>query len=151
MSTNSKKEILKKIYEIFSKGNVEDFDRYVKKDAIEHSPDPLIQSNKKGVEYVKEICLAYRNAFPDMKMETLRIVEEGDKLVAHIKLSGTHKGKIGNLPVTNKRFEAEGFDMVKFEGDKISEHWGVFDNLAIMNQLGLIQEPALSATNGHRR
>lgn len=136
-NNNSHKDKMKKFYEAFSAGNFNEFDNFMTSDVIEHSPDPAVKSDKTGAEYVKEICRTYKNAFPDLKIETQHMVEEGDNVIAHIKMTGTNTGQLGDMPATNKRVEVEGFDMIAFKGDKATEHWGVIDNLALFKQLGI--------------
>ncbi|HSD24371.1 MAG TPA: ester cyclase [Solirubrobacterales bacterium] len=51
-------------------------------------------------------------------------------------MSGSSRGK------RDKSFEIEAIDIVRFEDGKCAEHWGVTDNMALMQQIGAIPEPA---------
>ena len=136
-NNSSRKDLMRQFYDSFNSGNFNEFDKFMTSDIIEHNPDPFIKSDKKGAEYVKEVTQTYKQAFPDLKMEPDYIVEEGDKLIAHLKITGTHTGNLGDIPPTNKKINVEAFDMVCFKDDKASEHWQVFDTFGLMNQLGL--------------
>ena len=39
-------------------------------------------------------------------------------------------------------FEGDGFDMLRLRDGRMTEHWGVFDSLGMMQQLGAIPEQA---------
>ena len=81
---------------------------------------------------------AFRSSFPDVHMETIELVADGDTVVGRFKCSATHLGEWrGNAP-TGRRFE--GVDEVyffRFAGDQIAEVWGIEDTLDRFRQLGL--------------
>ena len=45
---------------------------------------------------------------------------------------------------TGNRIEVTGTDIMRCEGGKIAEHWGNFDDLGMMQQLGVIPEQGQS-------
>lgn len=138
METN-KKEIVRKSYEIFNTGNTSEIDKIISPDFQDRTPDPLLPEGK-GPKYMEEAVRIYRKAFPDMKIKVNEIIAEGDFVSARVELTGTNTGEIMGQQPTNKKIKADGIDMVKFSNGKISEHWGVWDYMAIMQQLGLIPE-----------
>ena len=80
----------------------------------------------------------FRASFPDMQMEVVDLIAEGDNVVARFTCSGTHLGEwLGHAP-TGRRFEA--IDEVYFfrlrEG-RIVHAWGIEDTLKRLEQLGL--------------
>jgi predicted ester cyclase len=81
---------------------------------------------------------AFRRSFPDMHMELLELVAEGDRVVARFACSATHSGDWRGHPPTGRRFE--GVDEVyffTFADDRISAIWGIEDTLERFPQLGL--------------
>ncbi|WP_114781796.1 ester cyclase [Botryobacter ruber] len=133
----SNRETLTKVYEAINSGNLNELDKYIDPGCVEHSPDPMVPTDKKGPEVVKEIISFYRKGFPDLKFNVKHFVEEGDMLVAHLEITGTHSGDLMGMPPTNKPVKVEGFDMVKFANGKAIEHWGVTDTAALMQQIGM--------------
>jgi len=130
------KTVAKKVYEIFQSGEFEELDRYIDNNVLEHSPDPFVKGN--GIDYVKELFRTYLAAFPDLKITINHIVAENDIVTAHITLIGKNTGSLmGKLP-SNKNINIEGFDMCRMKDRKITEHWGIWDSLALMTQLGYI-------------
>ena len=80
----------------------------------------------------------FRSSFPDMRMDIVDLIAEGDKVVGRFACSGTHLGEWRGHTPTGRRFEA--VDEVYFfelsEG-RIVDAWGVEDTFGRMEQLGL--------------
>ncbi len=80
----------------------------------------------------------FRTSFPDMRMDIVDLIAEGDKVVGRFVCSGTHLGEWRRHPPTGHRFEA--VDEVYFfelSGGRIVDAWGVEDTMGRMEQLGL--------------
>jgi steroid delta-isomerase-like uncharacterized protein len=137
-STASKnKELTLKIYKAFDNGDVNALDNLIAKDAIEHGEmPPDIKST--GVEAVKEMCKMQKAAFPDIKTTVHTIATAGDTVMAYCISEGTNSGPFMGMPATNKRIKMEGVDIIRFQNGKAIEHWGVYDNLKMMQQLGMM-------------
>jgi predicted ester cyclase len=98
--------------------------------------DELFTSDMTGS--VRDWFGAFRGSFPDVHMEVLDLVAEGDTVVARFKCSATHLGEWRGHPPTGRRFE--GVDEVyffTFEADRIAAVWGIEDTLERFKQLGL--------------
>jgi predicted ester cyclase len=84
----------------------------------------------------------YRAAFPDLRMEAEDVLVSGDKAVARVRATGTHQGEFIGMPATGKRIEVPVIDIMRFGDDGlVHEHWGLFDSLGMMQQLGAIPAP----------
>jgi predicted ester cyclase len=81
---------------------------------------------------------AFRGSFPDVHMEVVELVAEGDTVVGRFKCSATHLGEWrGNEP-TGRRFEdVDEVYFFSFDGDRIASAWGLEDSLDRFQQLGL--------------
>jgi predicted ester cyclase len=67
------------------------------------------------------------------------VIAGGDKAVARVRVSGTHKGEFMGMPATGKSAVVNLIDITRFSDDGLArEHWGVVDQLALMQQLGAI-------------
>jgi predicted ester cyclase len=54
---------------------------------------------------------------------------------------GTHQGETEEFgPPTGRQIEVKGITISRVEGGKIVEEWQVYDNLSLMQQLGLAPE-----------
>ncbi len=80
----------------------------------------------------------FRSSFPDVRMEVVDLIAEGDKVVGRFACSGTHLGEwLGHAP-TGRRFEAVAeVSIYRFRDGRIVETWGLEDNLGRLQQLGL--------------
>jgi predicted ester cyclase len=80
-------------------------------------------------------------AFPDLRMIPEDVIASGDKAVARVRMTGTHKGEFMEMPATGKRIEVKLIDIIRFGDDgRAREHWGAFDQLAMLQQIGAIPE-----------
>jgi steroid delta-isomerase-like uncharacterized protein len=123
--------------EILSQGKVEVIDEIVADDYVEHQAFPGLPSGKAGLyAFVK----MFRDAFPDLNVETLAAVTEGDELWAYAQMTGTHKGDFAGIPATGKKVSVTMFDRVRIRDGKAIEHWGVSDDLGMMTQLGVVPD-----------
>jgi predicted ester cyclase len=87
----------------------------------------------------------YFAAFPDLHFDTEDVIEQGDKLVARFRATGTQTGEFMGMPATGKSVDVDGIDILRFGDNGLAhEHWGVFDALGMMQQLGLVPEPAVT-------
>jgi len=67
------------------------------------------------------------------------VIVSGDKAVARVRVTGTHKGPFVGISATGRRVEVQLIDIIRFGDDgRAQEHWGVVDQLAMMQQLGAI-------------
>lgn len=123
----------------FGKGDITVFDRYTAFDFVEHQYG-FDQPNTEGVK------MAVRNlnqAFPDFSFVIEEFVIHDDKVWGRMTARGTHKGQFGPLPPTGKKFEITVIDILRFKDQKLIEHWGVPDRLALMEQLGMKPPPKI--------
>ncbi|MBA3899576.1 MAG: ester cyclase [Bacteroidetes bacterium] len=140
-------EIVRNMYEAVSKGNLNELDQWVDQNMTEHTPDPTMQVEGKGLEYVKNFFTQIRNAFPDFKMTVNEVFTKGDKVGVYYSTKGTQKGEMNGIPPTNKSTEVTGFDLLLLKDGKVTEHWGLYDSMKMMMDLELITEKELHGHN----
>jgi predicted ester cyclase len=80
----------------------------------------------------------FQQSFPDMHMEIVEMIAEGDRVAARFTCSGTHTGEwLGHAP-TGRRFELiDEVTFFRFEGGRIAGSWTLEDTLTRLQQLGL--------------
>ena len=132
-------ETMRRIYELISAGDIDGFGELVAEDFVEHEETPGFQPTREGVE---QLFHMYRAAFPDLRMEAEDVVASGDKVVARVRATGTHQGEFMGMPATGKSIDVQVIDIFRFGDEGLAhEHWGVFDALTMMQQLGAIPAP----------
>lgn len=67
------------------------------------------------------------------------LIAEGDKVVCRFTASGTHQGEFMGIPPTEKRVTIMEIRIYRIIGGKIVECWGLFDQMGLMQQLGVKQ------------
>jgi predicted ester cyclase len=99
--------------------------------------------------YAPELALAarrwitpFRTSFPDVHMEIVELVAEGDKVVGRFTCSATHLGEwLGHAP-TGRRFErVDEVAIFRLREGRIVTAWSLEDTLSRLRQLGLIAIP----------
>jgi steroid delta-isomerase-like uncharacterized protein len=140
MSIEQNKAVFRQIVEeIFNQGNISLFDELVAPDFIEH--EELPPGIPVGREGAKVLFTQLRSAFPDFKAEIEDLIAEGDRVVVRMQWTGTHEGEFMGIPPTGRSISIEVIDIVRFESGKFVEHWGIMDNMGMMQQLGVVPEP----------
>src|SRR5262245_59116253 len=125
--------------EVMGKGNLKVIDELVDASFVEHYvPDPKMQANREGLA---QTMTMFRTAFPDLQITVDDLIAKGDKVWAYTTMRGTNKGAFMGMPATGKKVEVKGLDIVRFVNGKAVEHWGLNDDLKMMQQLGVIPMP----------
>ncbi len=131
------KDLARRSWELVGQHNPDAFDEVYAADAVIHEPD----QDLRGVEELKQFYSMYLSAFPDQTATVEDVIAEDDKVVTRWTLRGTHHGEIEEFgPPTGRRIEIEGVTIHCIEGSKILEEWERYDNLSVMQQLGLVPE-----------
>jgi steroid delta-isomerase-like uncharacterized protein len=127
------------MYELLSAGDIDGFGDLIADDFVEHEETPGLEPTKEGV---KQFFHMYRAAFPDLRMEPQDVLASGDKVVARARATGTNQGEFMGMPATGKSVDVQLIDIIRFGDDGLArEHWGVFDALGMMQQLGAVPAP----------
>ena len=133
-------DTMRRLYELISAGDIDGFGEHVADGFVEHELTPGFEPSKEGV---KQMFHMYRAAFPDLRMEVEDVLASGDKVVARVRATGTHQGEFMGMPATGKSVDAQVIDIMRFGDDGlVREHWGLFDALGRMQQLGAIPAAA---------
>ena len=129
---------IRRLYDLISVGDIDGFGESLADDFVEHEETPGLEPTKDGV---KQFFHVYRAAFPDLHMEPQDVLTSGDKAVARVRATGTNLGEFMGMPATGKRVDVQLIDIIRFGDDGLAhEHWGVFDLMAMMQQLGAVPD-----------
>ncbi len=136
--TEENKAIARRLYqEIMKDKSVAAVDQYIAADVVEHNPSP---GQGPGLEGVKQMFGEMYTAFPDLSATVDLMISEGDMVTARITMSGTHSGDFAGMPATGKKFSISGIDTLRIANGQIVERWGNFDEVGMMQQLGMVPE-----------
>jgi predicted ester cyclase len=63
-------------------------------------------------------------AFSDYHDEQIALVADGDRVVNHTRITGTHTGEFLGIAPTGRRITVDHVEIWRIEDDKIVEQWG---------------------------
>ena len=80
----------------------------------------------------------FRESFPDVKMEVVDLIAEGEQVAGRFRCSATNLGPWRGHPPTGRRFEhVDEVYIFRVRDGRITEAWGIEDTPARERQLGL--------------
>jgi predicted ester cyclase len=127
------KSVYKSVVKVLEGGSVDQLDSYCTPDMVEHDIDPMVTKNT-GIAAVKDIFNNYHKIFPDMKAEIHNMAVNGDYLFAYITFTATTSQSFMGMPAHHK-FTMNSVDLIRFNGDKMAEHWGFTSDSDMMNMM----------------
>ncbi|HEX8067684.1 MAG TPA: ester cyclase [Thermoleophilaceae bacterium] len=138
MTPEDNKQLLRRYFEEIDKGNIDVVDELVAEDYIDHNPAPFA-GPEGGREGLKQAFRAFQAATPGARHVIEDQIAEGDKVATYIKASGRHEGDLpGPLPATGAELSQTAVAIHRIEDGKLAEHWSARDDVAVMQQLGLL-------------
>ena len=104
------------------------FERY-----IAHQPDG--STLQRGPQDVKRFQGEFHSAFSDFHISIEEQIAEGDKVVSHYTIRGTHQGDFRGMAPSGKEIEIKGATTFRFSPEgKVVETWDSYDQLSLMRQ-----------------
>ena len=138
MSTESNKAVVQRFREALDAGDLEGAFAVVAPNAIIHmgsAPEPL------SMEGFKQMAQLPLTAFTGSTSTVEDMIADGDKVVSRLTFRGTHTGDMMGIPPTGKSVTISEIIIDRLANGKIVESWRLFDQMAMMQQLGLIPAP----------
>lgn len=140
MSQENKTIVRNYIEQVWNAHRVDNLEKFVAKNVVHHDAPGVTDYDS-----VKQFVATTLAAAPDFKVKIDAEIAEGDRVVQHQTYSGTQKGELMGVPATGKHFVFPGVFIFRVSGGKIVEMWGVGDSMSMMQQLGVIPQPAQAA------
>ena len=136
-SAEKKRAVARRVFEeIFNQGKFEVADEIYAKDFVNHGVTREI-----GLNEDQAAARGWRSAFPDLKMKVDKALVDGDYVTVLWSGEGTNTGEGNGLPATGKKLKGRGITIWRISGGTIREEWSEFDQMRIMQQLGLMPVP----------
>ncbi|HEX9416896.1 MAG TPA: ester cyclase [Gaiellaceae bacterium] len=138
MSQN--KQLVQTFYEeVINGGDVDKIDELVSEDFVEHEEFPGISPDRDGV---KDFFRLLRSAFPDVHFTPEDVISDGELVASRFTMTGTHEGEFMGVPSSGRQVTVSGIDIIRVRDGKCVEHWGQFDALGLLQQLGALAAEA---------
>lgn len=97
-----------------------------------------------GVEGAIAAAQGGYQSFPDKRTEVLDLFGQGDRVVAHIRMTGTNKGGIpwAGVPANDMAVDTDWIQISRHDDEgKLVETWAQMDTPKMMMQLGMMPAP----------
>ncbi len=119
--------------EILSGGRFELAAQLYAKDFINHGihRDVSLEEDQTALK-------GWHQAFSDITIVPEKLIAEDDLVAIYWIARGTNTGTGNGLPATGKKAELAGITIWRIVDGKIKEEWSAFDQLSMMQQLGLL-------------
>ena len=89
-------------------------------------------------EAAKRWITPFRASFPDVQMEMVELIAEGDTVVGRFTCSATHLGDwLGHAPTGRRLERVDEVSIFRFLDGRIVQVWSLEDTLGRLRQLGL--------------
>lgn len=130
--------ILKRVAEeVFNGRDLDAVDELFADDYVMH--DPNAPDEIEGRDGFKAYVRTFHAAFPDLEVEQLDQLVDGDEVATRFVIRGTHEGELFGIPATGRTVTVDGTIVSRIEGDRIAEEWTVVDVLGLLQQLDAVR------------
>jgi predicted SnoaL-like aldol condensation-catalyzing enzyme len=142
MSNETNKALTRRFYEQVLNGRrVGVLDEIAAAGYDEHDPLPGQGEGREGLKH--RVTMLVEGLAPTFTVEDL--VAEGDRVVVRWTNSGRHVGDFLGAPPTDRPYAIAGIDIYRVEDGRLAEHWHVVDQLSMLQQLGMLPTPEVTA------
>lgn len=154
MSVEQNKQTAMRVFEeVFNQGKLAIIDEVIAPDGVDrqHPNEPSF------AQHLKEVVVAMRTAFPDLRFEVTEMIGEGDWIACYSMMTGTNTGELrrplmlppqapSSILPTGKSVRVPHMHMIRFEHGRNIELLHLMDVMAMMGQLGLNTPSAMRPT-----
>jgi steroid delta-isomerase-like uncharacterized protein len=120
-----------------NRGDISAADRAFASDCVIHiNGSPELNLSLGGF---KEMVSGLLGAFPDLRVTNEDQIVAGDKVATRWTAEGTNSGAFGPVPATGRHIQISGLVLDRVVDGKVVERWEQWDQMAMLQQLGLAQ------------
>lgn len=139
MSAESNKAVIRRFSdEVWNHGDLAAMDELFAPDYVNHDPMPGQAPDREGHRRVIEMV---RTGMPDIRETIEDMVAEGDRVVYRWTVHATHSGEVLGVPGDGRPISFGGIEIYRIADGRIAERWGVFEQLSMLRQLGVLDRP----------
>lgn len=135
MSEANKELIYRWFEEVWNNKREGAIDEMLTAETVHHGLGGTETLEIRGLDNFKEFYRAFINAFPDVRVEVLDCITEGDKIAVRCEVAGTHRGDGLGFAATNREVKFTGSGICTVRDGKFVEVWNNFDFLRMYYQI----------------
>lgn len=97
---------------------------------------PLAPGQAHGPAGIKPVFAMLVSAFPDLALQIVDALADGNRAAVRVECAGTHDGAIFGVAATGKSVRFALHEFHEFEGDRIRRTWHMEDLFGLFAQIG---------------
>jgi steroid delta-isomerase-like uncharacterized protein len=136
LAERNKELVLRAVEQVWNGGNYSNLGDFLAPDFVVHTGVPGVEL--RGHDAARQFYSLLRKAFPDLHFTIETQVAEGDTVVTHCTMRGTHKGEFKGIAPTGKKISVKSVDIDRLVNGKVVECWGHLDELGLLQQIGAV-------------
>jgi steroid delta-isomerase-like uncharacterized protein len=139
------KQIALSIFEALNSRDLSVWSKHLAEEYTAEHPGVSVPLNKTmGIGYNQRFV----TAFPDIHFEVLGVHAEGDYVLIQWRARGTHAERLATMsgqtiPPTRRPMTVSGVAVAELRDGKILHEWTYWDQLSLLAQLGITEQPGL--------
>jgi steroid delta-isomerase-like uncharacterized protein len=103
---------------------------------LHHERD--VDRDRHGLDGVRTWVGEARAAFPDQQARIELMLAEADRVMLHLRITGTHRGDLWGVAASGTAVEFTATGIVRLRDGRIAEIWAVADQLGLLQRLGAL-------------
>lgn len=134
-TTQNKQTVIRFNKEFIEQGSMDAFKELVADDVINHNaPAGSSHGPDSMLYFLKHVLQA---GFPDLQVEILDQVAEGDKVTTRKVFHATHTGEVMGIPPSHKKVSIHVIDIIRLRDGKYIEHWGASNFSDVLKEISM--------------
>jgi predicted ester cyclase len=126
--------------EVINEGKFDLLNELLAPDFVDHTPRQGVPPTREGL---KRAMTELKGAFPDVRYSVDDAFTCGDQIVHRLSATGTMTGAFMGIPATGKRATWTEIHIGRVINGRLTEHWGLVDQLGMLVQLDIVPAPGL--------
>jgi steroid delta-isomerase-like uncharacterized protein len=128
--------------EVWNQRRAEVMDELYTPDTITHgiAPDG---TPVRGTAALKAFHQAFCQAFPDLHVDVVDVIQDGTRMAIHFVASGTHTAPGLPSPPSGQRITVRGMVFARHQNGRFVEAWNLYDRLSLLTQIGQLPMQAI--------
>ena len=148
MSAQENEELALTVIEALNTRDLSWWSQNLSDDYVAEYPGVPLLNKTQSVGYNKCFVIA----FPDTHFDVNSVVAQGDQVFIHWTVSGTQSERLATvtgrtIPPTQRRATVSGVLLTEARDDKIVREGWYWDQLSLLDQLGIMEHPGLFLTH----
>jgi len=150
MKAEANKQGVQRFYDqVINAHNPAAADSFCTAEFVDHNP--AMGHSGKGMDDLKASFKDFFAAYPDVHITANMIATNGDTVMAMVTMTGTNSGTMMGHPATNKQVNIQGTDIMVLKDGKATDRWGFFEDMKMMQQLGMMPEMGKMPTDSMKK